>query len=821
LQRHQDVLKAEKISETLSQLNSKLENNNSSMTIIPGDMYAFKSHEKYYRCLVKSIQSEMTVVHCIDFGFEKQVEKKKLICLKHSKSALLPALAIAVKTFPMTFNMSKSMFLANLFLNNNGLPIFMPNNTRSILSHNKLKEALENGCLVKVTCVYSSDDCWIVPKLFFDTLETISKILLKMQSKVIPEETKVGSLCAALHSKTKIWHRALILNEDRDTENMLSIDSGERFKALKCTKMVSEIQKIPNCALRCQVISNVDVMTLQGKNLNGKLISCLKPLLEVELFTVDTSKTGVTSVETFLEWKVIVERFESFNEFYVKKINERYCLDNENSNHLVTKKDNASDDKVLPEKMAYNKLYYRCCLMDEIEDNNLIDPKNLPAISELMMSYEWIMKTSSDREPYKVFLTADSENCIDIVYKFLYSHNRQVTEHSDLSIKETKTMTSIKSGANRLSLPEVKTVTTKHLEQIKEMRTVKSFKSDENSLSLPEVETVIIKHIETFQDFYVQSNSLSTLYLQRINSELDMCIVELPIDHNLSGSIVVTSSNSLNVWCRVKVDEVESHNSAYCYLLDYGIYEECFLFYKPTNFLCICPPLVRRCMLHTPKLKGKESEIWYPDINDMFKDISTIDIEFQMSVKEEGDPCTVILWIDDECVSDMLFPLFVQLTYINSLTDFKAEALSLKQKAAVELLRSGNVPMVPVENPIVDHLYLTKVNTKPIRVKLISLGGIKYVVKDIDDTLDTLSVCQLYEVPEAIRDCPIFTLHCSFIFNKEDENIFLLDLFQKLANSKVTFIMCVITESNDIDKSPNLVRLYLDNKNVLDLIKKT
>lgn len=785
MQRHQDVLKAEKISETISQLNSKLENN-SSVTIILGDMYAFENDGKYYRCLVKSIKSEMIVVHCVDFGFEKQVEKKKLMCLKHSKLALLPALAIAVKTFPVTFNRSKSMFLANLFLDNNGLPNVIPNNASSILPYNKLKEALENGCLVKVTCVYSSSDCWIVPNLFFDTLETISKILLKMQSKVIPEETKVGSLCAALHSKTKIWHRALILNEDRDTENMLSIDSGERFKALKSTKMVSEIQKIPNCALRCQVVSNVDVMTLQGKNLNGKLISCFKPLLEVQLFTDDSSKTDVTSAETFLEWKVVIERFESFNEFYVKKTNERYCLDNGNSNHLVTEKDNASDDKVLPEQMSCNKLYYRCCLMDEIEDDNLKDSKNLPVISELMMSYEWTMKTSSDSEPYKVFLTADdSENCIDIVYKFLYPDNCQVTEHNELLTKET------------------------------------SIKSDENSLSLPEVETVTIKHIETFQDFYVQSNSLSTLYLQRINSELDMCIVKLTIDNTLKGSIVVTSCNSLNVWCRAKVDEVSRNNSAYCYLVDYGIYEECFQFYKPTNFLCICPPLVRRCMLYTPNLKGKESEIWYPDINDMFKDILTIGIEFKMSVEEEGDPCTVSLWIGDECVRDMLFPIFVQLTCVNSLTDFKAQSLSVKRKDATELLRNGNISMVPIENPLVNYLYLTEINTKLKRVKLISLGGIKYVVKDIDDTLDTLSVHQLYEIPEAIRDCPIFTLHCSLIFNKEDENTFLLDLFQKLANSKVTFMMTVITEPSDVDKSPYLVRLYLDNKNVLDLIKKT
>lgn len=841
IQRSQDSPKVEKMSEILSKLSGKLENKSS---IVPGDVHIFESHGTYYRCVVKSTNSKMAIVHCIDFGFEKQVEKKKLQYLGQTKLALLPSLVIAVKTFPMAFNMSKTMFLANMHVDNDGALIATPL-TNSLHSQNELMETLTNGCLVKVTCIYSNSDCWIVPHLFFDRLKTISDILVKMQSKIIPTVTEVGSLCAALHEKTKKWHRALILNED-ETENILSIDSGERFKALKTTKLVTEIQNIPNCALRCQVISNIDVQKLLNKDVRCKLVSCNQPLLEVQLFLDEIDKNEINFSRSVMEWTVIISKFESFNEFYVKKVDDEHCSDNHNLNNLLTSVADKLEDfiqqpligtfvaaltdkgdglwykaevlviyqndlnsaivrissdgsicksiqlKILPDYMTSNGKMYRCCLEKEIQDDYINN--NLPIISKMIMMHLWTMNTSSDQEPYKVTLTDRGQDCMEKLLSMLSTDNCN-------ELEEEVPIQSVKSDNKPLV----------------EMPAIENKNNTVIDLVLPEVEKITIKHFSSFQYFYCYSESLCTLYMKRIINDLDECIIQLPLNKNMIGSIVVTCSKTLDCWCRAKIEEV-TQESALCYLMDYGISEMCTEFYKPSDFLCACPPIVRRCALYTPQLNGKENEIWFPSVDEMFKDIVTIEnVTFDMTVKIDGDPCVVVMKLENDDVGEMLYPLTVQVSYINTFTDFVVITKSNDQKLVADLLQSGKVNLEIAETPLKGNLYLAEINSKLTRVKFDVMCGDKFVVQDVDDTLRVITVHQLYEGSENICNLDIFTIVCSLILNDGEENMYSLSMFKKLADSKVDFIMCIITESDG--KAPNLVRLYYDNKDILDILK--
>lgn len=848
MQRSQDISIVEKISENLSKLTGKLE---SKTSIVPGDISMFESHGKYYRCVVKSITSKLAVVHCIDFGYEKQIEKKKLQWLGLTKIALLPALVITVKTFPMACNMSRTMFLANMRVDHDGTLNALPNKMTPVQSQNTLMESLENGCLVRVTCINSVSDCWIVPHLFDEKLKIISDVLIKMQSKMIPPVTEIGSMCAALHSITKKWHRALILDIDGSAENVLSIDSGERFKALKTTKLVSEIQKIPNCALRCQVVSNIDINTLLNKDVECKLMSYTQPLLEVKLFANYSNESEITSTVSIMSWCIAINRFESFNEFYVKKV--KYDCDSNNENvdkqlnciannledflqppHIGTlvaaltdKNDglwymaelltpiktnlvvriisddticNATQIKVLPDIFCDEKLYFHCCLDQEIMDVNINDPLNSEVISEMMMQYQWIMTTTSNTEPYRVTLTYDGVDCLDILYKIL------TIDHHDIS------------DTNKIygNVPILKNI---ELNDNHAKTTSENPLNNDNVLNIPEVETVIIKYVDTFQCFYAHSDSLSMLYMQRITEDLDVSVVELSLNDCMVGSVVVTLSKYFNCWCRAKIDIItDDCISAKCYLLDFGEYEDCTEFYKPTDFLCMCPPVVRRCSLYAPKLAGQENEIWFPNVNDMFKDITSIDgVKFKMMIKTQGDPCVVSLHLEDSDISEMIYPLYVQLTHVKSFTDFKIKAMTSDQEYIFQILESyiNTTNIVEVQNPVVGEFYLTKIKSKYVRVKLESNSGSKYLVIDIDDTLDLLSVTNLYELPESIRKIPILCMTCSLIL--DDEKKYSLSNFQKLANPKVTFIMCIITENDGT--TPNQVKLYIDNKDVLDFIK--
>ncbi|XP_015365129.1 PREDICTED: uncharacterized protein LOC107162646 [Diuraphis noxia] len=855
MQRSQDISMVEKISENLSKLSGKL---GSKTSIVPGDITMFESHGKYYRCVVKSINSKLAVVHCIDFGYEKQIEKKKLQCLGHTKIALLPALVITVKTFPMACNMSRTMFLANMHVDHNGTLNALPNKMTPVQSQNKLMETLENGCVVRVTCINSSSDCWIVPHLLNEKLEIISEVLMKMQSKMIPAITEIGSMCAALHSVTKKWHRALILDVDGSSENVLAIDSGEKFKALKTTKLVSEIQKIPNCALHCQVVSNVDINTLLNRDVECKLMSYTQSLLEVKLIANYINEPEVTSTVSSMEWYIAINRFESFNEFYVKKVDYECGSNNNNvetqlnyiANNLedfpkpppigtlvaaLTDKNNGlwykaevlnpiktnlvvriiSDGtvckaiqlKVLPCIFSDEKLYFRCCLDQEIVDVNINDPLNFDIISDMMTKYKWIMTTTSNTEPYKVTLTYDGVDCLDMLYTVLTIDHHDTSNNSKMS-ESRPILSNIELNGDH-----AKPTLENPLNNIPEK------KIHEIDLVIPEVEIVVIKYVETFQYFYVHSESLSMLYMKRISEDLDLSIVELSLNDCMVGSIVVTLSTYFNCWCRAKIEIITDSISAKCYLLDFGEYEDCTEFYKPTEFLCMCPPLVRRCSLYAPKLAGQENEIWFPNINDMFKDITSIDgVKFNMVIKTQGDPCVVSLQLEDSDVGEMMYPLYVQLTHVKSFTDFKIKAISTDQKCMNQLLERymDTADMLEVQNPIVGELYLTKINSKYVRVKLESFSDCKYLVVDIDDTLDMLSVANLYELPESISKIPMLCMTCSLILDGKKEN-YSLSNFQKLANPNVTFVMCIITENDGT--SPNQVKLYIDNKDVLDLIR--
>lgn len=868
MQRYQDKLKIEKMSETLSKLSGKMVCTN---FIILEKVYMFESHGKYYRCVVKSFNSKMVIVHCIDFGFEKRIEKKKLQYLEDTKLASFPAFVIVVKTFPMAFNMSNKTFLTNLHMDTDGTLKATPNKTSSLLhSQNKLIKILENGCLVKITYVYSNNDFWIVPHMFFDKLNTISQVLVKMQSKIIPVETEIGSLCAALHSKSNQWHRALILDGNEENRNVLSIDSGEQFKALKTTRLIGEIQKIPNCALRCQVVSNVDVKTYLNKEVKCKLISFTQPLLEVELLIDNIVAVGMIPTRPALEWTVIISSFESFKEFYVKQFNDNQLNSIADKLEDFTKQPpvgtfvaaitdigdgvwyecevlspmnfqldlvtsvlvriinngsicQAIKIKVLPDYMSSRTSSYQCCLTNNVRDD-IITSKNLVNIGKTLMKYHWTMKTTSKNEPYQVSLTKNGLDCIELLCKSINDPaNPGNIELSEININgyDTDNIVLSEININGHDMNNIES-TDKYI-----MKNLSNDIPKDNSIKkdiiLPDIETVIVKQVDTFQYFYVYSKSLSELYMEKINSNLEICIIQLPLNFGMIGTIVVTSSKNLNCWCRATIDKIHSDGlSAHCYMVDYGIYEDCNKFYKPTDFLCACPPIVRRCSLYAPCLINKKNEIWFSDIDDMFKDIININnVQFNMTIKKDGDPCLVNLLLDDSEVNKMLHPIYVQVTYIKSLVDFKIKALSSQQKIVEEFINNYNVKVDiktfsnTVKTPVADTIYLAHINSHLKRVQFDSFSGIKYMVFDIDDTLELLPVDNLYELPQNIHGIPVFTMSCSLILSNQEQ--YSLDKFCALVNRKSPFIMCIITESNS--KVPNLVKLYLDNKDVLDILK--
>ncbi|XP_050546738.1 uncharacterized protein LOC126908583 [Daktulosphaira vitifoliae] len=783
LQRVEDHCKLLKMSETLSKINSKL-----CITSImnSGDLYMFENHGLYYRCVIKSVNLKMANVHCIDYGYEKQLEKKKLQFIGSNKVAKLPGLAIPVKTFPGAINIT-NIFLTNLFINDDKSISAAPFKINLILPHGDIIENLKNKCLVKISCMYSYQDCWIVPDMQYTKEKLISEALDQIQTKTIFSVSEVGALCAALHPLDKKWYRALVLSVANDSLNVLAIDTGEHFKTYKTTKLASGLQSIPNLAINCRIKSNVDAKKFVNKMVFCKLISCEKPLIEVELFINDDLEDD-TPLHNNLT--VNISKFESFNEFYVVKV--------ENC-------ENTNGDSI--NISSVNKLFYHCW-MEETDDIYINDPKNYDQISEIMTSREWVMQIKNDKEPFLVKLTNNGQDCVDVILDNLvcvysdYETPEGTNKHEDSSSDNIEQAVTTESGLCYVKNAQV------------------SGNISLENLIIPKLEKVVIIKVETLHWFYIHSVSLFDLYKDRIIHELDMCIIELKVNAKLLNTVVVTFSNKKGTWCRAVVDKIISESIAYCYFIDYGMYENCSEFYKPTEFLSLCPFIVRRCALIASKLEDKENEIWYPNVLEMFKDISSINgLVMDMIVQKEGSPSLVILQIEGNDISEMLLPQIVVITHIESFSNFIVQTVSSDLNTIKEEFKLGNITLVPVDDPKIGDIYIANINLELKRIRFDALGGTKYVVIDIDDTLDAISVDCLYEVPEKIQDIPIFTLRCSLILDDNEKN-YSFDNFKRISKIKnEAFVMCIITETDG--KSPNLVKLYLNNKNIQDFIIKS
>lgn len=940
LQRSQDKAKLDRLSEALSRLNGKLDG---TPSVVPGEVYLFENHGKYYRCVVKSTNSKLAVVHCIDFGFEKQIERKKLQPLGDCKLARLPALVITVKTFPTAFNVPKITFLAYLWADVDGTFSVTPYKTSIVHPHCELFDKLQDGnsgCLANVTNVVNSDgECWIVPHLFFGRLKTISDTLVGVQSKMVPSVTEPGSLCAALHPVTKKWHRAILsddLGGDSLTLNVLAIDSGEQFEALKTTRLPGELQKIPNCSLRCRATSGKGTTQLLNKDVMCRLTSLSGPLLEVELWsnkptaednrtatvpsndnqivpaplkdnqTIDASLKNnqsvtapfkdnqsippplknnrtvtVPSVDVStmdavadIKWTVSVERFESFEEFYVAKIIDQQLVAEglkelegrpPIGTQVMTTIDHGDNVWYKAEVMAYNeesaivrlendgcvcksirmrslsaddlptaadaKMFYRC-RMEDVDDVNANDPANADLILDMMKSCTWIMKTHDSVEPYTVTLTS----CIDgeDFFNKLYTIFAGSCNVSSPTVVDRDKQDAVEAGTT-VNGHCKDYIVSGYYENAAAMsdNVWRHHNGGENEFMSPNEETVTVKSVESFQLFYVESESVKTLYEQRISEEVDMCVVMLKADDDLVGSVVVTCSRQSGYYCRAKVESVNGDSGvACCYLMDLGTYEDCTEFYKPTEFLRDCPAVVRRCELHVPKLVGKEHEVWFPSVNDMFRDIVAIPgVTFNMTVVCDRDPCSVTLRQGDSDIGEMLVPLNVLVTRVRSLTDFNVRVLCEHQRS-VELAFSGPpLPLVPVYRmPVVGGYYAAKVG-RTKRVRYERMDGGMYVVEEMDDTMDMVSVDALYELPAGLRDLPIFTMSCSLIIGGQNDGIwsdrgdprdeYSLDAFRALSDKQAEFVMCLINESENNRRSPHLVRLYLAGMDVLDVIRFT
>lgn len=221
--------------------------------------------------------------------------------------------------------------------------------------------------------------------------------------------------------------------------------------------------------------------------------------------------------------------------------------------------------------------------------------------------YPWMdMKTFCNEEPpFKITLTFNGLDCIDVLFKLWPVTYDEVIENRNLSM-------SIYEPENKDTLLKENTKTK-----------MENKNSISNDFIFLDIETISTRDSEIHKCFYTKSESI---YIIHLKDQLWVGYVQLLMVPDMIGLIVVMYNENLQRWYGATTHEIFPNGTATCYVLDDDIYDLCYEFYQPTDFLWECPPTVWCCSLYTPKLVDKEDEIWFLNVDEMFKDIATISL---------------------------------------------------------------------------------------------------------------------------------------------------------------------------------------------------
>lgn len=518
-------------------------------------------------------------------------------------------------------------------------------------------------------------------------------------------------------------------------------------------------------------------------------------------------------------WNVYVMRIDSFNSFYVQKVNnfnyfQQICSEFDNNSItvnktfpklgdlVVTRDENnfwcrarvtakketelfvhfvdrgisniITEFKNLPKEFTMKQsLFHRCILKNLPTENAEILMK--PDFLYLIWRYferEMTVTFLNKYEPYFITLSHNNRDVLDVLSELIWDGIVPGLIHDSIYLAKYEMLN-------------------------------KMISSHQNKV-------VCIEPIISIKHFYVETEISHEIH-KIIRTKIDNTTNWIPVLHPNEGEIVIAKNPLDNNLYRARVLlNYENSDLHKCFLIDCGIFVDCAKFFKPCNYLSTAPPVKIHCSLNgLDKIKVSLLESMTLSFIDELAYYSN-DLKTIKNYKI-GSPCIVDIIIKGFKISKVIKPIKVTVIDIKNINSFIVRVDSTGMRKITDVLKCVKKLSI-ASHPIIFQLYVAKINGHYKRVKYLWLDDSGFEIVLMDESPIKHIVNELFELPKSIQDVQTLDIYCSLeLNNQEYSNKKFINL---CADCKTKFEMVVIKKEFDY----HIVKLFLKSKDVATMI---
>jgi len=509
-------------------------------------------------------------------------------------------------------------------------------------------------------------------------------------------------------------------------------------------------------------LRNFYVQDSKDKQTIHQILTSLQLLEGDELSTLHCAKPG----------DLVAAKYENDGLWYRAKI-----LDTEKNVFTVKFIDYGSSQtlsniKKLPKELAgYYALAHHCTLddVDDVEEHIVTTNFDIYNIFfEFITSVELNVTFLNDKEPYVVKIKWDNRNIKTILNNIISSGN----------------------------IPEI----------------YETLKKNYQAGSKFQVNLI---NIVSINEFYVESRN-SNETRKKIEYEFENNTVWELVTEFKIGKIAIALCSTDNCWYTVRILKIPEEGKCKCYLIDYGVQENCTHFYEAVGYLKSAPPIIIRCSLHMPNIKNKNK--MFNSLSRSFVDemAKCINQELFITIVESGEPFIVDLEVDNLNMAKVIEPKSVVIIHVYNFNLLLVQINSHGRLAVMNELSNIKTQLSPVKKPKINRIYGAYLDEQWYRVQLISIFNKKLMVV-IQVDMGSLKVLakELFYLPPHIENIEYLSIYC--VLDEFDKQHCNLNKLREISDDGRTTFTMIVLQHNEIDG--HCIQLFLGDQDVSKIIR--
>jgi len=322
-------------------------------------------------------------------------------------------------------------------------------------------------------------------------------------------------------------------------------------------------------------------------------------------------------------------------------------------------------------------------------------------------------------------------------------------------------------------------------------------------------------NIISINEFYVETQN-SDETRKKIEYEFENNTVWEPVTEYKIGKMAIALGSTDNSWYRVRILKILEEGKCKCYLIDYGVQENCTHFYEAVGYLESAPPLVKRCSLHMPNIKNKNKI--YNSLSRSFIDEmgQSIDQVLFITIVETGEPFVVDLEVGNLNMAKIIEPKSVVVIHVYDFNLLLVQINSRGRLAVMKELSNIKTQLSPVKKPQIDRIYGAYLDEQWYRVQLITIFSCQSMdVIKVDMGGLKVHAKELFYLPPYIKDIKYLSIYC--VLDEFDKQHCNLNKLRQICDEGRTTFTMIVLQNNEING--HCIQLFLDDQDISKIIK--